>query len=106
MPQPDEVLAVAKPWQLGGQRQEAFAPVGQGAGIVVAVIMQPHQLHVGLPGEQSCHLGDARQAAAGEDVALDEIDTAHILGMALIGDGDGLDQQAAPGLSRRDSWRK
>ncbi|MNO69169.1 hypothetical protein D3C76_600190 [compost metagenome] len=64
---------------------------------MVAVIVQPHQLHVGLPGEQPRHLGDARQTAAGEDVALDEVDTAQILGVALIGYGDGLNEQAAAG---------
>ena len=103
VPEPDEILAVTELGQLRGQRQEAFAPVGQGTGIVVAVIVQPYQLHVGLPRQQTRHLGDAGQAASREDVALDEVHPAQILGVTLIGDGDGLDP---PGLSRRDNWRK
>ncbi len=67
---------------------------------MVAVIVQPHQLHVGLARQQPRHLGDARQAAAGEDVALDEINPAQILSMALVGNGDGLNEQATTGFEQ------
>jgi len=87
-------------WQLGRQRQEALAPISQRAGIVVAVIVQPHQLHVGLPRQQPRHLGDARQAATREDVALDEIHPSQVLGMALIGNGNGLNEQATTGFEQ------
>ncbi len=100
VPQPDEILAVAERRQLGCQRQKALAPVGQCASVVMAVIVQPHQLHVGFAGQQSRHLGDARQAATGEDIALDEVDPAQVLGMALIGDSDGLNKQAPTGFEQ------
>ena len=74
--------------------------MGQSAGVVVTVIVQPHQLHIGLARQQPRHQGDTRQAATGEDVALDEIHPAQILGIALVGDGNGLNEQATTRLEQ------
>jgi len=57
---------------------------------VQAEVFHVEQVHVGFAADHFKHFLYAGQGAAGEDVALDEVDAALGLLVALLADGDCL----------------
>src|SRR5580704_11939780 len=95
-PQPPEALVEAQPLDLVPRPLEAPGPFGQGVGVVLAEAddVAPFQ-----PGQRRLLLQPRLrgQHAAREDVLLDEIGPAAILGEELVADGDDLEAGAAAG---------
>ncbi|MNZ41380.1 hypothetical protein D3C78_589280 [compost metagenome] len=71
---------------------QVVVPVAQGARVVGAEVLEVQQVHVAVAADGGQHRLDRRQRAAGEDVALDEVDAVARLAVALVADGDGLQQ--------------
>ena len=79
---------------------QVVVPQAQGAGVVQAEILHMVQVHIGFVGDYFQHLLHRGQRAAGEDIALDKVDAVFRLLVALVADGDGLQQHQAVGLEQ------
>ena len=72
----------------------------QRAGVVQRDVLQPDQLHVGGTRHMARDHRIGRQLPARKDVALDEVGVAQGRRIALVRDGDGLDQRQTLGLEQ------
>ena len=79
---------------------KALPPVGQRAGVVRPHVEEIAHHEISVARHQLVHRGDARQEAAGENVALDKIDAFAVVAVALVLNGDGLNRHPSTGRSR------
>ena len=73
MPHSDKTLGEAQFADLVDRSPESFTPAAQGLGIVRSEIFEVQYSHVGRPGNRLSHRQYGGQAAAGKDIALNEI---------------------------------
>ena len=76
-------------------------PVGQRAGVVGAHVEKIAHHEIGVARHQLVHRGDARQEAAGKNVALDKIDAFAVVAIALVLNGNGLNRHPSSGAQPR-----
>ena len=86
-------------------RQEALAPAAQGFGVVLAERKFVHHLQPGGL-RRAAEFTRAGQAAAREDVLLDEVGGVHVAVPQAVVDHDALDTRAAAGFEQVVHLRK
>src|SRR5690606_26263218 len=94
LPESQELFPIAQCGDFRAAGQEALAPVPQGQRIVARDVFETNQLQVG-PSARLRERAQGGNAAAGEDVALDEVDVALVGLEAPVPHGDGLNQHQA-----------
>ena len=100
LPQTEEVIVVALLLQLVPGMAQVVVPDAQRARVVQAEIFHVVHVHVGLGSDDFQHFVNRRQRATGEDVALDKIDGVLRLFIALVTNGDGLQQHQPIGFEQ------
>jgi len=90
LPHPDEDVIAPEVTDLFDGMPEIHPPMPEGLRVIRGDVFHADELHVGLCGHLVRNHSIRWQLAAGEDVALDEIDIAHGLLEPLVRDGDGL----------------
>src|SRR6185503_6824083 len=95
LPHTNESIVIAECTNCRQVGQQVAPPLVQRACIVRADVFEMEYAHIARACNRSAERTDRRQAASGEDVALDEIDRALRALVALVGDGDRLQQHGA-----------
>ena len=78
-------------------RAESLPPERQGLGVVRRDVLQVGELKIGRAAQRLADGPDRGQAAAGEDVSLDEIHRPPVAIVALVGNDDRLQAASSRG---------
>src|SRR5262249_12453464 len=98
LPQPEEALGEAECADAVAVLEAARAPAGQDRRVVRPDLRGPSDAHPRGAQERLLDLGQRRQLAAGEDVALDEVGLPAVRGEAPLVHPDRLEKHRAAGL--------
>src|SRR5690606_10158539 len=101
LPHADEAFVVTLAAHFVELVHETLAPVAQRERVAGADVFQVHQAQVAGARRGAGERADAGNEAAGEDEALDEVHRTQRLFVAMVLDGDGLDQGQALWLEQR-----
>ncbi|CEE59684.1 hypothetical protein XACW160_290032 [Xanthomonas citri pv. citri] len=95
LPHADEALVVTQRTHLRQLRHETLPPRTQGQRIARADVFQVEQAQIAGARDCAGHRRDRRDEAAREDMPFDEVHRMQRLFVAVVFDGDGLDQRFA-----------